>query len=120
MRRRGCGIGQPVTSHAVRLVHGKGQAGVQRTAYDQRIQPGQPLAGMGQHRGQPRHYAAHDHALAGGGVHFQPRQQKPQLGGVFVRRTAGPRDHAGGKQDVAVRFARQPADADVAVADVDC
>ena len=101
-------------------VHGEGQPGVQRVIHDQRLAPGQPLAGGGQHAGQPRHDAAHNNALTGGGVHRQAPQQKFHLGGVLVLGAAEAGDHAGRERNGAVVRPVQPANADVGVADVNC
>ena len=115
MRGRGCCIGNAVTAYLGGLVHTEGQTCVQLTAHNQRVLSGQPLAGGGQYPGQPRHNAAHNDPLASGGVYGQTAQQKFHFGGIFIRRAAGPRDHAGGKGD---GTAHQPADADVGIADI--
>ena len=120
VRRCRSGIGDAVPAHLGRLVHGEGQPGVQRVIHDQCLAPGQPLAGGGQHAGQPRHDAAHNNALTGGGVHRQAPQQKFHLGGVLVLGAAGAGDHAGRERNGAVVRPVQPANADVGVADVNC
>ena len=118
--RGGCrSIGQTVTTDLRRLVHLKGQPGIQLTADDEGLFAGQPLAGGSQHAGQPGNNTAHNDALTGRWLHGQAVQQKFHFGGILVHGAAGPRDHAGGERDFTVSCLRQPANADVGVADID-
>ena len=113
------GIGNAVTADLGRLVHLKAKPRVQITADDQRLLPGQPLAGRCQHLGQLGDNAAYNDALTGRWLHGQAVQQKFHFGGILVHGAAGPRDHAGGERNFTVSCPRQPANADVGVADID-
>ena len=113
----GGGIGNAVPPHAVRSVHRKGQPGVQCRADQHGFAPGQPGAGIGQNFGQVGHHAAHDNALTGFRGNAKAAQQKFQLGGVFIPGAARAGDHARGEQHL---HAIQPANADVAVTDINC
>ena len=114
------GIGNAVTADLGRLVNLKAKPRVQTTADDQRLLPGQPLAGRCQHLGQLGDNAADNDALAGGRVYLQAAQQEFHLGGILIRCAAGPRDHSHCELDRAMLCPRQTADTDVGVADVNC
>ena len=101
----------------VRVLGAIGVIEIQCRADQHGFAPGQPGAGIGQNFGQVGHHTAHDNALTGFRGDAKAAQQKFQLGGVFIPGAARAGDHARGEQHL---HAIQPANADVAVTDINC